>query len=248
MYVLDWMGYDMKYKGHLDHFIYSSYTIMIISGTAIGIKLVKIWYIQNMEKAELEKKQAEAELNLLKSQVNPHFLYNTLNNINSLVFIDQQQTYEAIVKLGELTRYMIDQADTRFVTLQDEINYLKNYISLQQIRFRNNDFIEFKISGASKGKMIAPMLFIPFVENCFKHGSKGEDLSPGISVNIAIYESSLKFSCSNFINQKPEENGNHSTGIENVKKRLDILYKDKYSLDIEKTKEQYIVKLFIKFG
>lgn len=210
---------------------------------AVTIKFLKNWYLDQIEKTELEKKQLESELELLKSQVNPHFLFNTLNNINTLVFIDQQKTYDSIIKLSELLRYMIYETKADKVFLKDEIAYLKNYVELQRIRFHEESFIDFQVNGDLSKIMIAPMLFIPFVENAFKYCKKENDIHPGISITINVSPDKILFKIWNYIKNTKFEHQTGGVGIENTKKRLNLVYPKKHRINISDDGRKFIVEL-----
>ncbi|PLX00220.1 MAG: histidine kinase [Marinilabiliales bacterium] len=196
---------------------------------AFSIKILKQWYVSRKEKELLEKKNLESELKLLKMQINPHFLFNTLNNINSLVFLDQQKTYDSIIKLSEMLRYLTYETKSDKVLLGDELKMISNYIELQRIRFKNKDFIHFSISKEiNSGYMVAPMLFIPFVENTFKYCRKNIDREPGIKISFRVSGNCLIFQSTNYFN--PDKEQNEGIGIDNVRKRLHLLYPGRYTL------------------
>jgi two-component system LytT family sensor kinase len=156
------------------NYFYSALNIYTIVTFFTAIKLLKYWYQNQNIRMELEKENKNSEIALLRNQINPHFLFNTLNNIDTLIMKDQEQASDAVMKLSEIMRYMLYGSNTEYVPLSKEIDYLKSYISLQKIRFKNPDFAKFEITGNQNNKLIAPMLFIPFVENAFKHGAKTE--------------------------------------------------------------------------
>lgn len=220
-----------------------------ISFTAIltsAIKMFKNWYLHLKKTTILEAQNLKSELSQLQFQVNPHFLFNTLNNINSLVFRDSQKTSDSIIMLSEIMRYMLYEANADKVFISSEINYLKNFIELQRLRYVDTNFILFTISGNENGKTIAPMIFIPFVENAFKHGNK-KIKSPGIEISINTSESFVNLHVINYIKPVNEIQieKNHGIGITNVKRRLELIYKNKYELKIQTLNNQYIVNLKI---
>lgn len=203
------------------------------------------WFKDTYEKIELEKQNFKSELSLLKNQLNPHFLFNTLNNIDSLINDNSPNASLALNKLSDIMRYMVYDSEKELVPLEDEIDYIKNYISLQKLRISNEDIIQFNITGNISGKQIAPMLFIPFVENAFKHSSLKDKRDNKIEINIDVQEEEITFYCFNFksIINKDKSSG---VGLELVKRRIEMLYKDKYTLSIENTAEHFTVKLNIK--
>jgi two-component system, LytTR family, sensor kinase len=193
----------------------------------------------------LERQNFKSELSLLKNQLNPHFLFNTLNNIDSLINENSPNASLALNKLSEIMRYVVYDSEKELVPLQDEIDYIRNYIALQKLRMANEDIIKFSIKGDLSNKQIAPMLFIPFVENAFKHSSLKNKSENIIEIKIEIGESEFAFHCSNFIaNINKDKSSGIGLGL--VKKRLDILFKEKYTLSIDNLDNKFVVNLYIK--
>ncbi len=137
------------------------------------------------QKDLLEKQNAKNELAFLKSQINPHFLYNVLNTIHSYINSGNPNAAKAVIRLSDIMRYMLTDTNKELITLQDEVDYLKSYIELQSYRMEKPDFVEFKVGGDYKMVLIPPLLLIPFVENAFKHGKKSVD-SPGIEIQLQV--------------------------------------------------------------
>ena len=197
-------------------------------------------------KADLINQNQASELALLRSQINPHFLFNTLNNIYSLVYKKSDEASEAVMKLSEIMRYTLYDSNIDKVMLDKEVEYLKNFIELQQLRLKTDNFVEFNIKGNLEGYTIAPMIFISFVENAFKHGSKKVQ-SPGIVINLTAGNNKIIFDMMNYCLENEVQNKDIAGGIglQNIKRRLELLYKDKHNLEITKTENQFIVKLEI---
>jgi sensor histidine kinase YesM len=231
----------------LINYISLVYTNLTVAGMAVVVKLVKDYYFYQREKHELEKQNLEARLNFLKSQVNPHFMFNTLNNISSLSDINPHETKEAIIKLSELMRYMVYETNSDKVGLREELEYVKNYISLQSLRIKEKNFVSLDIDTGENSYLIEPMLLIPFVENAFKHS--GKDKSPGIWVKASVLDSAFIFEIRNrskHYNENKEADSTRSGfGISNVKKRLDLLYPGNYILNISEENGIFEVKLII---
>ncbi|MBI9067873.1 MAG: histidine kinase [Salinivirgaceae bacterium] len=221
-------------------YIYTSVSIVVI------IKLAKYWYSTFQLKLKLEQQNKTSELALLKSQLSPHFLFNTLNNINSLVNKNPSKTSASIIKLSDIMRYMVYETNKEKVPLVKEIDYLYNYIGLQQLRLENLEFVHFSIEGNYSKKNIAPMLFISFVENAFKHGEKNVQ-SPGITINLQIFDSYLRFEVCNYLKKikKPQITNDSGIGFSNVKRRLELIYGNNYKLNITTTDNKYKVELEI---
>lgn len=221
--------------------------VIVFTIYAILIRLAIDWYEAQKLKAELINRNQSSELALLRSQVNPHFLFNTLNNIYSLVYKKSDDAPEAVMKLSSIMRYMLYDATSNQVLLEKEIEYLKSFIELQKLRLRQHDFVEISIHGDPNGKTIAPMLLIPFVENAFKHGSKNVP-NPGIRINLFIEPQQIQFIVTNHLKKSSETSGDPSGGIgmHNIQRRLDLLYPGKHSLVITEDQDIFAVKLVIE--
>lgn len=192
---------------------------------------------------QTEREKMNAELSYLKAQINPHFLFNTLNSIYSLAIQKSDETPTAIVKLSGMMRYVLSESANEFVSLEKEIIYIKNYIDLQKLRFEDAISLEFIIKGDSIGKKIAPLMLIPFIENAFKHGVNAEEESL-IKINIHITEETLFLSVFNKkVTINISEENKSGLGIENTKNRLQLLYPEKHKLSIFDTENSFLVEL-----
>lgn len=210
------------------------------------IQMTENWIVDQRLKSELMRQNQASELALLKSQVSPHFLFNTLNNIYSLVYQKSEKAPSVVMKLSEIMRYMLYEASTGKVGLDREIEYLKSYIEIQSIRLKQTNFVNFRMDGTPKGKKISPMLFIPFVENAFKHCDK-KVKSPGIEVKLTMLDDRVEFMVRN---KKPKERQpvevpEGGIGLSNVKRRLELLYTSTHRLDIQITETVYSINLII---
>ncbi len=199
------------------------------------------WYQQEKERKELEKQRLISELSFLKSQVNPHFLFNSLNGIYALAIKKSDKTPDAILQLSELMRHMLYESDREKVALEKETEYLKNYIQLQKLRLPPEVKINFDVEGVVQGKMIAPMLFIPFIENAFKHGvdTKGGN----IQIKLKVKDNILTFDMLNRISQAQNKDSVSGIGLINVSKRLDLLYPGRHKLAYKETSGNFVVHL-----
>ncbi len=202
--------------------------------------------LNTIRKEQLEKQAVEAELYYLKSQINPHFLFNTLNNIHTLVYKQAPAAPEAVLRLASLMRYMIYESNARTVPLSREMNYLQDYVGLQQLRYKNAPVVDLAIEGDTDSCHIAPLLFIHLLENAYKHSPAR--LEPGaIKVRVEITENTLTFSIRNPVNTSPgntlEEPG--GIGLPNVRKRLALLYPGQHQLAINTTVDLFTVTLKI---
>ncbi|MFA5046194.1 MAG: sensor histidine kinase [Paludibacter sp.] len=195
------------------------------------------------KKSQQEKKQAE--LSYLKSQVNPHFLFNTLNGIYSLALDKSEKTPDAIVKLSELMRYVISDISKNLVPIQDEIQHLLNYIELQKLRLGETVEIKFNVTGVITEQQIAPLLLIPFVENAFKYGIHPESTSK-INIQLDINEDKMEFMVKNRIETASGFFVQNGTGLDNVKRRLALIYPGNFNLTIRDNDQNYTVILTLK--
>jgi len=224
--------------------IVGSYFIVLL---ATVIKLVKQWYQDQQKEQQKKHEKLEAELKLLKSQVQPHFLFNTLNNIYSLALKRSEDTSDVVLKLSEILSYLLYECEQPEVLLSKEVEMIENYISLEKIRYGDRLDLAFTKSGDLTGIKIAPHLLLPFIENSFKHGAGKLRNHAVIKIDLKITDESLTF---NIENNKPmtalePKSDRKGIGLENVKKRLELIYKDKYDLKIYHEQEIYSVNLII---
>jgi sensor histidine kinase YesM len=222
----------------------SSVVLMIIVMTGISYGYKGILLSIQFEK--IKSQQIEAELKLLQSQVNPHFLFNTLNNIYAQNLINQEEANDMILQLADLMRYQIESAKKNTVPIQDEIEFINNYLALEKKRLTNRIKTSFTIDIADDLMLqIPPMLFIPFIENAYKHGISSED-GCFIHINLSIKSHLISFTIDNAISLKKQAIKSTKTGLDNIKKRLNLLFPDKYQLIIRTDNNMYHVQLEIK--
>jgi two-component system, LytTR family, sensor kinase len=206
-------------------------------------KVSFIWYQNQIKQREIEKQNISNELAMLRSQVNPHFLFNTLNNIKSLVIDIPSKAIISTGKLINIMNYMFFESSIDKVPLENEIAHISNYLDLERIRFINPNYIDFKISGDYSGIMIPPLIFMPFIENTFKHGDKLKP-APGIFIKFDITRTNILFEINNFVKENyVMHNKKSGFGLSNIKRRLDLLFGDKYILLITNEKNIFNVKL-----
>lgn len=192
--------------------------------------------------AQLQLK--EQELKLLKMQIHPHFLFNALNTIYGLALKSSENTPEIILKLSNLLDYILYQVNKPKVRLIDEVTHIREYMELEKIRFRDTLEVVFKADQIVEDVEIAPMILIPFVENAFKHGQSNQGIFK-IFINITFIEGTLNFGIKNTVDPKIPEQHTEGIGLINIQKRLSILYKDNYTLHMDRTLEWYTVNLTI---
>lgn len=229
------------------HYLGISFNLVIFIILASGIRFGADWFHYQRLKTDLEKQNLLSEAALLRSQINPHFLFNTLNNIYSMSYKNNQKAPDAILKLSELMRYMIYDANAEKVPLEKEIAYIKNYIDLQKLRLNDPFQVDFKITGDFQEREITPMLMIPFVENAFKHGVVLHNPAK-IFFSLQLKNNYLYFKSVNDI-VKPkfydESSIEKGIGFRNVLKRLSLLYPEKHEIVIQKKNDKFIVELSI---
>ena len=222
------------------------FTIYVIITSLL--KLSKSWFLVSELQKELlekEKQKTEVELKALKAQINPHFFFNTLNSIYSMALDKDERLPTTILQLSELMRYFLYESNDNFIPLEKELTVVNNYISLQKIRSGKQLTIEIKNSGDINGQKIAPLLLITFLENAFKHSTKGGNERSFILLDIAIENNKLTFSVENnkAIIDEIKTNGHGGLGLENVKRQLELLYPGKHSLTINDDPNNFKVKL-----
>ena len=219
--------------------------LIYTTGTGMAAFLLRRNIIIQRETNEKEKLQKEIELNYLKEQVNPHFLFNSLNSIYSLSRQQSPETSIVVMQLSELMRYQLESAKKDTVMVKEELEFVENYLLLEEKRLSKRCTIEFTIGGDFSNYAIAPMLLIPFVENAVKHGAQSTNEQSIIDVSTSMKDATLHFSV---VNSKPNvtvESKREGMGLENVKRRLQLLYPNSHSLKIENTDTIYRVHLTI---
>ena len=231
----------------------SAMAVMYTTAITMSLKLVKQWYENERLAKDLEKVNTETELKYLKSQINPHFLFNSLNSIYSLSLKKSDLAPELILKLSDILRYILYEGSEKKVSLLQEVKYLKSYLELEKVRHGDRMDLDIKLLGNLDAYEIAPMLLIPFVENSFKHGL-GKDRAKGfVNVYLSVENNLLLFSIAN---SKPK-NGHEISkekgytggiGLKNVKKRLNLLYPNKHKLSVGEINNEFKVELKLELN
>ncbi|OQP40915.1 hypothetical protein A4H97_15020 [Niastella yeongjuensis] len=215
----------------------------------LTIKMFKNYYLKMREREMLVKENANAELQVLKAQVHPHFLFNTLNNIYSFALSKSVETSGLVLKLKNTIKYMVDECNVESVLLEKEIDMLNNYIGLEKVRYGQRLRFNMSVSGNYHNKTIAPLLLVPFVENTFKHSISKMRGNHQIDLSIGIIDNQLEFSIIN--DRLPDmkmSSPKKGIGLSNVQKRLQLLYPDKHMLVIQSTEKKFEVYLKIELG
>jgi sensor histidine kinase YesM len=207
------------------------------------IRFTVDWFSNERIQRNLESEKKDMELQFLKSQLNPHFLFNSLNNIYSLAYQKSDKTADAVLKLSEIMRYMIYESNDSWVSLDKEVQYLQSYVELQKLRFKDGASVEISINGVIDAQKIVPLILISFVENAFKHGVANDADDP-IKINIIANQKILHFSVTNKKNTTNKD-AIGGVGLNNVERRLQLLYPERYKLNIVNTPTHYTTELML---
>jgi len=219
--------------------------LVYTTGTGMAAFFLRRSVLFRRENEEKEKLQKEMELNYLKDQVNPHFLFNSLNSIYALSRQQSPETPDVVMQLSELMRYQLESSKKDTVLLKEELEFIENYLLLEEKRLSKRCTIEFSIKGDLLNLRIAPMLLIPFVENAVKHGAQSTNEQSKIDISVAVKNTNLYF---NVTNSKPSivsESKRKGMGLENVRRRLNLLYPNSHALKIDDIENLYRVNLSI---
>ena len=215
-------------------------------------KILTDWLVHQNEKMALERQNLQSELKFLKSQINPHFFFNTLNNLYALTLKKSDLAPEIVLRLSEMMRYMLYESNEKMVSLEKEVNYIKNYLELEKLRQGDRFEINFIITGEIADQKIAPLVFIPFLENSFKHGLDNQIKSGFVNIDLKLLEDSIELIIENSnptkvqLKKKMKKSG--GIGLENVKRRLKLIYSNKHKLEIVEKPHAFRVFLYIKLN
>lgn len=212
-----------------------------------SLKFIRILYGKQKQLEILENQQLKTELSLLKAQVNPHFLFNTLNNLYGLIVQNQNEhAGDITLKLSDLMRYLLESSKTDKVSLNKELQFIEDYLSLEKIRLSKKTDIRFEISGIDKEVFIAPLIFIPLVENAFKHGLQAISDKSFAHFSLSVQGNDLFFQARNSVGKSLDNQITSGTGLDNLRKRLQIIYPEKHQMDIEQLKTSFKVILHVQ--
>jgi sensor histidine kinase YesM len=219
--------------------------VFLVMGTTIRVyeQLIR----NDRKKQLIESEKTTTELQFLKNQINPHFLFNSLNSIYSLTIQKSNDAPEAVITLSELMRYMLYQTNDEFVLLKSEIDFIQNYMKLQRLRIVNNEHININVHGIVSNQKIRPLLLISFIENAFKYGSDFKG-NTEISIKIYVKEDEIQFTCMNLIGNRNKDNKNSGIGLRNTKERLLLLYPEKHWLTVKEENNKFIIDLTLKLS
>jgi two-component system LytT family sensor kinase len=239
------IGFD-NYKGStpaLNYYVSNIFFFYMPSYFMYGIMyyFIENWFITSQHQQEILKEKLTAELVFLRSQINPHYLFNTINDIYTLTYQKADEAPDALLKLSEVLRYMLHESQTEMMPLENEVIYLENVIELQRISAKRKAFIRFNVEGNIAGIRVPFLLFIAFVENAFKHGILADPENP-VEINLTTHANFLTFSCSNKKAHSIKDRTG-GIGLNNVKRRLELLHSGQYQLDLIDEEGFYRVKL-----
>ncbi|MEM9824407.1 MAG: histidine kinase, partial [Bacteroidota bacterium] len=222
---------------------------LLFNGVFVLFVSLPLYLVRNSLKkealeVELKNQQLEAELRFLRAQVNPHFLFNTLNNIYSLAFVQSEKTPEMILRLSDMMSYMLYDCKEEKVKLSTEINYLNNYLSLQQLKKDGTYNIQFEVEDTFDDVFVSPLLFVPFFENGFKHGNLDNTQSGWLKSKFCRFtKAGIYFEISNSVGNPTKIKQKGGVGLQNIKERLALLYPEQHELNIQQTTDSYTVQL-----
>ena len=239
----------IMYNVNIHYFTYSIVFISSIIAWGITGGLFRFfvdWLNKDKIQLQLSRQNLQSELALLRTQLNPHFLFNSLHNIDTLILVNPEKASGSLIELSDLMRYTLYEADTDFIELSKETDYIKKYIHLQELRLSNKELILFKVNGNTDSIKVAPMLFMSFIENAFKHITDKE-ADAGISILFNITDQQINFEVTNVFDATKKTVKDETTGIglENVKRRLELIYPKSHKLEISIKDNRYKAELTI---
>ncbi|MBS1507077.1 MAG: histidine kinase [Bacteroidetes bacterium] len=236
---------------HHERYFYSTFYIVQLSFDTILITIFVAmlrfatgWFELEAKRKQMENDKLASELKFLKAQINPHFLFNTLNNLYYLAYSQSANTTEVIAKLSQMMRYMIYDSNYPKVPLTKEMEYMQNYISLERLRLNNEVPIDFVVEGSAENILVTPLIFITFLENAFKHGVSANTPNSWVKIHFKITDNEFVYTVENSklknVQPEKEESG---FGLQNLKRRLELSYPGKYTLVTNDLEDRYFVQL-----
>ncbi|HYC85003.1 MAG TPA: histidine kinase [Chryseosolibacter sp.] len=216
-----------------------------VAFVAVAIKLLKYWYANQQAQQILTQEKLQAELKSLKTQIHPHFLFNTLNNLYALTLKKSEKAPEMVLKLSELINYMLYECKSDEVPLSKEVKFIRNYVDIEKMRYGDKLDVDIRVSGDLNNRNIAPLILLPFVENCFKHGASENLVQSWVKITVDSHADHIVVKVENSKSGKNGGNGNHGIGIQNVRRRLDLLYPEQHELKLINGEETFLVVLSI---
>ncbi|OEK05358.1 sensor histidine kinase [Roseivirga misakiensis] len=221
---------------------------MVVYALATSLYFINEWYIKERRLRELESQNLKAELDMLKGQINPHFLFNALNSVHVLIRTNPELASNTLEKFSDLLSHQLYEVEKDKITLEQEVQNLDNFIQLQKLRHQDHVQVNWDYSGVLSDKPIAPMLFLNFVENAFKHGESDLEAPVQIDISIEVNESTLTFNCVNSAKKKADDKEKSGLGIDNIKRRLNLVYPNRHTLEIDFKDNLYRVQLALNLN
>lgn len=226
-------------------FLFGLMDLGFVSGTAIAIKVISLQLIAKEKEKLLIKDKLETELKFLKNQTNPHFLFNTLNNIYALARKKSDSTADVVMKLSKILRFMLYESGKEHITVGEEVKLIEDYIDLEKLRYNERLNIVFKKVISNESQIVSPLLLLPFVENAFKHGASENRFNSFIHIELHMNDEQLQFSIENNKDaDKMKQENCESIGLVNIRRQLELLYGD-YNMKVENTKDTFKVILHV---
>ena len=236
----------MRNSDIIEALSYNFFSTLWYLGLMLALKLSIDWYEQQRILQKITVEKLQAEVNFLRSQINPHFLFNILNNLYALTLKKSDLAPDVVLKLSEMMEYMLYDSDDSKVLLQKEIGYLNTYIALEKLRFGDHSDISLRVSGEINGQEIAPLLFLPLVENAMKHGVSKQTENAWLHGDLSVEKSSIMLKIENSKPVLASRQSKGGIGLDNLKKRLELLYPAKHDLRIEDKGNSFLVQLEIE--
>ena len=240
-----------KFKGHFKPrrhhlipypFSGSTAVFFLVFTVSTCTRVIQEWLRTEKKNEEVERDKLVTELSFLKTQINPHFLFNTLNNIYSLALIKSDATAGAVLKLSSIMRYVLNETKHDWVPLEKEIEFVNHFIDLQKVRLTDKMKITFTVTGNTEGEQIAPLILIPFIENAFKYGISTKEPAE-ITIDLKAEHHLITFYVKNKIFATEHDKNGHSIGLKNTRRRLELLYPEKHTLTVAEENRYFIVNL-----
>ena len=243
-FVMESFDIHERYYYTTFYIVQLSFDTLLITIFVGMLRFATGWFELEARRKQMENDKLMNELKFLKAQINPHFLFNTLNNLYYLAYSQSPNTTEVIAKLSQMMRYMIYDSNHQQVLLTKEIEYMKNYISLERLRLNNEVPIDFVLEGEAENKLITPLIFITFLENAFKHGVSANNPASWVKINIKMEGNECIYTVENSKLKSVVENKEKSgIGLQNMKRRLELSYPGRYTLKTDDQTDRYFVQL-----
>lgn len=230
----------------LPGFYLTAFDLFITVAAATTIKMIRVHYKSLEFEQQLLREKLQSELNFLRAQTNPHFLFNTLNNLYVLARKKSDRTADAIMMLSKIMRFVLYECRSPRIPVADESKIIQDYIELEKLRYNNRLNVKFEENIEQPGGSIAPLLLLPFVENSFKHGANSTTGDANISVSLSLKNNVLDFKVQNTVEPGDRPAGSEGIGLKNVQRQLDLIYPDRYELDLGQENGTYTARLRVK--